>query len=285
MTSFSNPKASEVVGHANRMLQCTVGIESIEDALVEDKYRIWRSIFPARDVAEGILEEQISELFWPLETASDIGSTVRTLASKAAFRRFRIPWIRHVVALVQASEGYPVSFATLLPRSLEIPDEGLESFNPEAVNKAFKSFLNRRGIDKCKGWLIAGLHGEYDSIGGVWRIHWHLLVCGEMIKVINDLRDEEDFKSAKGEAPRVRMSRKPLTDIQKVASYLLQSWWPNRPKGNFADDGIDHRKHRSRLPEPQQTRWLLWMHQRKLSDLVLLIGVRRTTSGFKISKL
>ena len=285
MTSSSNPKASKAVGHAKRMLQRTAGIESIDDALIEDKIRIWKSLFPAFNTAVGVRNEEFRGLIWLLEIASDVGSTVRTPASKAAFRRFRIPWVRHVAALVQASGGHPISFGTLLPRSLEIPDEAFESFDPEAVNKAFKSFLNRRGIDKCKGWLIAGLHGEYDSIGEVWRIHWHLLVCGEMIKVIDDLRDEEDFKSAKGEAPRVRMSRKPLTDIPRVASYLLQSWWPNRPKGNFADDAIFHRKHRSRLPEPQQVRWLLWMHQRKLSDLVLLMGVRRTASGFKMTKL
>lgn len=285
MKNPSNPKASKVVGHAKRMLNRTVGIESIEDALVEDNFRLWKSVFPARDVAKGILKEQISELFWPLEFGSDVGSTVRSLASKAAFRRYRIPWIRHVEGLVCASKGYLISFGTLLPRSLEIPDDEFDDFDPEAEKKALISYLNRRGIDRCSGWLICGLHGEYDSIVKVWRIHWHLLVCGEMINVIDGLRKEENFKSTKGEAPRVRISRKPITDIQRVASYLLQSWWPNRPKGKFAGDGVDHRKNRSRLPEPQQAHWLLWMHQRKLSDLVILMGLRRTSSGFKMTKL
>ena len=219
-------------------------------------------------------------------TAWPCRSTIRTLASKAAFRRIRIPWVRHVETLVQACAGYRMSFATLLPRSLELPGDGLDGFDPAAAKNALRSYLVRRGIAKCNGWLIAGLHGEYDSIRKVWRIHWHLLVCGDAILIVDGLRNEPDFKSIRGETPRVRMTREPLTDIPRIASYLLQSWWPNRPKGIFADNLAEGRtSFRSRLPREQETIWLLWIDKLKLSDLTLLIGVRRSPSGFKITKL
>jgi hypothetical protein len=270
--------------HATKPSSDGLEIEAL--TLVEDMKRIADGLVAIKqDEGNRAFRRAAEALIQKLQAVIDGDTTVATLASKTVMLMHRQRWVLDVVKLFAESSGYPISFVTLLPKSLEIPDEGLESFDPEAVKKAFISYLNRRGIDKCKGWLIAGLHGEYDSIGKVWRIHWHLLVCGEMIKVIDRLRTEEDFKSVKGEAPRVRMSRKPLTDIPRVASYLLQSWWPNRPKGKFADDGTDHRKNRSRVPEHQQTRWLLWMDKRKLSDLVLMMGVRRTGSGFKMAKL
>lgn len=276
---------SNTCGHRQTTKPNSDGLETEEQSGDEDFIR-FLSMLVAKEKHPEAFDIQEAEMVQRtiLDAACE-DSMVRTLASKTTMLGIRKPWVRDVVKLFAESSGYPMSFVTLLPRSLEIPDEGLEHFDPEAVKKAFISYLNRRGIDKCKGWLIGGLHGEYDSIGKVWRIHWHLLVCGEMIKVIEGLRAEDDFKSVKGEAPRVRMTRKPITEIQRVASYLLQSWWPNRPKGKFADDGIDHRKNRSRLPEPQQTRWLLWVHKRKLSDLVLMMGVRRTGSGFKMTKL
>ena len=160
------------------------------------------------------------------------------------------------------------------------------SFDAEAAKKALGSYLNRRGIAGRKGWLLAVLHGEYDSIRCQWRVHWHLLACHEMIKVIDGLRAESEFKTIKGERPRVQLTRQPLVNIRRVASYLLQAWWPNRPKGIFADNLVESRtSFRSRLPREQETIWLLWIDKLKLSDLTLLIGVRRTPSGFKMTKL
>jgi hypothetical protein len=261
------------------------GLETVELAFDEDLIRFISMLLAIEKHPEALYVQEAKLVRRTIMDAAFEGSVVQTLASKTTMLGIRKPWVCDVVKLFAECGGLPVSFVTLLPRGLEIPDERLDSFDPDAVKKAFISYLNRRGIDKCKGWLIGGLHGEYDSIAKVWRIHWHLLVCHEMIKLIDGLRAEEEFKSTKDEAPRVRMSRKPITDIQTVASYLLQSWWPNRPMGKFADDGIDHRKNRSRLPEPQQTRWLIWMDRRKLSDLVLMTGVRRTASGFKMTKL
>lgn len=257
------------------------GVEALAEDIIRlkgvklalDKHRANIDVGAARDLEECLYHACFED--WPWDS----------LASKQTMLNERIRFVRDVTSLVDSSMGYDVSSGTVLPRSFEIPDKELESFDPEKEKKALSSYLNRRGIGECKGWLIAGLHGEYDSSRKIWRIHWHLLVCGEMINVIDNLRNEWNFQSAKGEAPRVRMSRQPLTDIPRVASYLLQSWWPNRPTGMFAGDGVNHRKNRSRLPEPQQTRWLLWMDRNKMSDLVLLRGVRRGPSGFKITNL
>ena len=261
-------------------------LESGKEAILEDLIRIKDMLRAIQLVGDRGFRRSVNGLIGKLEavTCGDLSDV--TLASKIVMRKIRKSWVRHVVKVFRACKGYPISFVTLLPRSLELPENGLEDFDPEAANNALRSYLNRRGINKCKGWVIGALHGEFDGIKKVWRIHWHLLVCGEMIPVFDGLRTEADFKSKKGEAPRVRMTRKPITDIRRLASYLLQSWWPDRPKGKFASHNRECRGSiRFRIKEPFQTRWLLWIDKLKLSDLTLLIGVRRTPSGFKITKL
>ena len=231
-------------------------------------------------------KRQARNLMHRIQAAVEGDPEASTLSSKIVMRRVRKLWVRHVRNLVRRSRGHAISFGTLLPWSLELTDEEFEVFDAQAAKKAFKSYLNRRGIAKCKGWLIAVLHGEYDSIRCRWRIHWHLLACHEMIDVIDRLRTESEFKSSKGETPRVQLTRQPLVNIPRLASYLLQAWWPNRPTGKFADTPDDSRTdHRMGLPDPQQLRWLLWMDRQKISDLVLLVGLRRTSSGFKMTKL
>lgn len=260
-------------------------METEAEAISEDRRRIADATKESCKTGNEQIRRAIHRLISHISAAVEKDLSASTLASKTAMRMMRVRWVRDVNKLIAESEGLHVSFVTLLPRSGDIPDSGLESLDPNRIKKAFISRLNRRSIASCKGWLVGGLHGEYDSIAKVWRIHWHLMVCGEVNRVIDGLRKDADFKSGRGETPRIRVTRQPIKDVSRVASYVLQSWWPNRPKGNFAGDDSFHRKHRSRLPEPQQTRWLLWMHRRKLSDLVMMIGVRRTGSGFKITQL
>lgn len=232
------------------------------------------------------IKRKARHLTLKLKAAVEGDPEANTSASRLVMRKVRKLWVRHVRKLVRASKDYAIAFGALLPRHLELTEEEFDSFDAEAANKAFKSYLNRRGIDRCRGWLIAVLHGEYDSVQKRWRVHWHILACHEMIKVIDGLRTEKSFKTIRGERPRVRLSREPLVNIPRLASYLLQAWWPNRPTGEFGEaPGEGRSDHRMALSGLAHARWLIWMDNQKVSDLVMLVGLRRTTSGFKMSKL
>ena len=261
-------------------------LESEEDAKQWELVSIQCLIQAIQQDGDPAFRRQARYLQRRLEAAFGGDPEAETLASRVVMREVRKLWVRHVRQLVRASKGYPISFGTLLPRSLELTAEQFETFDAEAAKKALKSYLRRRGTAKRKGWLIAALHGEYDSARNRWRVHWHILVCHEMIQVIDGLRTENEFKAIKGERPRVRLSREPLVNVPRVASYLLQAWWPNRPTGKFGDrpeaGRSDHRMGLRGLPH---ARWLIWMDGQKLSDLVMLVGLRRTTSGFKMTQL
>lgn len=231
-------------------------------------------------------KRQARNVMHKLQAALEGDPEAHTSASRMVMREARKLWVKHVRKLVRASKGYAISFGTLLPRYLEMTEDEFEAFDAEAANQAFKSYLNRRWIGKCRGWLIAVLHGEYDSVLKLWRVHWHILVCHEMIKVIDGLRTEQHFKTIRGERPRVKLSRQPLVNIRRIASYLLQAWWPNRPTGKFGNKpGEGRTDHRMGIVGTPHARWLIWMDGQKVSDLVMLVGLRRTTSGFKMTKL
>jgi hypothetical protein len=208
-------------------------IESGKDARLEDQIRVRDMLRAIQSSDDPCFRRKAFDLMRRLEAIKNRDFFGETLASKVLMRTVRKLWVRHVKKAVQASKGLPISFVTLLPKSFELRDEELEDFDPAAANNALRSLLNRRGIAKRRGWVIGALHGEFDSIKKLWRIHWHLLVCGGMISVIDVLRNHADYASRKGQAPRVRMSRKPITNVRRVASYLLQAWWPNRPTGKF----------------------------------------------------
>lgn len=261
-------------------------LESREDAEKWEGVSIKSLLLAIRHTGNPDLKRQARHLMLKLQSAVEGDPEADTLASRVVMREVRKLWVLHVRRLVRASKGYPISFGTLLPRSLELTEETFDAFDAEAAKKAFKSYLTRRGIAKRRGWLIAGLHGEYDSIHKCWRLHWHILVCHEMIKVIDDLRKETEFKTIKGERPRVRLSREPLNNVPRVASYLLQAWWPNRPSGKFGDRPAGGRTdHRMGLRGTLHARWLIWMDDRKVSDLLMLVGLRRTTSGFITTRM
>ncbi|CAH0497220.1 hypothetical protein [Novosphingobium sp. CECT 9465] len=261
-------------------------LESDEVAKKWELVSIRRLLMAIQSNGDPGFKSQARNVLGRLEAALEGDPEAVTLASRMVMRKVRKPWVQHAGKLVRASKGHTISFGALLPRHLELTEEEFEAFDAEAEKKAFKSFLNRRGIAKHKGWLIAVLHGEYDSFRKLWRVHWHILACHEMIKVIDGLRTEPDFKKSKRERPRVRRSREPLVNIPRIVSYLLQAWWPNRPSGKFGDAPKEGRTdHRMGIVGLPHARWLIWMDGRKLSDLVMLVGLRRTTSGFKMTQL
>lgn len=132
-----------------------------------------------------------------LQAALEGDPEVCSLASRVEMRRVRERWVSDVEKLVTASYGEPISFGTLRPRYLELEDEELEGYDAGACIRAFKSLLNRRGMARYGGWLVVVMHGERDRIKRRWRVHWHVLACGEMIGLIKGLRTAPAFKGQK----------------------------------------------------------------------------------------
>jgi hypothetical protein len=62
-------------------------------------------------------------------------------------------------------------------------------------------------------------------------------------------------------------------ELRYTVTYLFQGWWPFRPT-LLDENGERLRANRQRLPEPRHTKFLLWLDQRRIQDLYLLLKHR-----------
>lgn len=176
---------------------------------------------------------------------------------------------------------------TIIPRTWEFTPVQLWDANPVFLLRAFLVALYAQGAGKANGWIFAFIHGEWDPIGEVYRLHLHGFAYGDMVVVIDRLRKLPNYRTQKLLADgtlnpvyrRVRMSREWLSSIPFLTTYRLQSYWPERAL--FISDGGTRRRssRKRRIQEPHHTEVLLWLDQWKISDLTLMVGLRVTKDG------
>lgn len=181
---------------------------------------------------------------------------------------------------------------TIIPETWESWAEGLAVEDPRQLLNALRTALYAGGAAQANGWMIAFIHGEYDPIDGIFRIHVHGFACGEMAYVVDWLRKLPNYKTELypedgGVSPvyrRVRMTWKKLNNLPAPITYRLQSYWP--AKANYiSDDGSRTRaKRKRRIAEPHHSQVLLWQDKWKIEDLTLMIGLRVTKAGLKQTK-
>ena len=165
-----------------------------------------------------------------------------------------------------------------------MPAGDLNHFGADGLKAALRSDLNRCGAKDADGFLFAALHGEFEPTEEVYRLHWHLLISGGMIEVVDRLRDRPKYRSRNGDGEavrqRVRIGRKSLEQLPRPLTYLLQSWWPSRWIGHVGDGEVKRQRQRTRIPEPHHSENLVWLDQQRIDDLVLLRRLRVTNAGF-----
>jgi hypothetical protein len=195
----------------------------------------------------------------------------------------------HIYKLVERDPKLAFT-ATLIPRQWEFRGGELDRANPKAMLNGLRSAINRAGFDGSKGWLIAGIHGEHEPTSDAHVLHLHAVGSGSARATIDALRKSWCFKSGTGDAGkvnvkrRIRLSRKPLTGLPSPLTYVLQSYWPEKPIFE-ASDGHDMRWwHKRRIEEPRHAEVLHWLHRNRPRDIVLLMGVYVGAKGLELTK-
>lgn len=176
---------------------------------------------------------------------------------------------------------------TIIPRGWEFTPAQLASVLPSLLLAAFRTDLYRRGAARAGGWLFVFIHGEFDPVAGVFRLHIHGACSLEMVPVLDRLRTMRKYQSVRtlpdgGWDPvyrRVWVRRKPLTNMPDPITYLMQAFWPSRPI--YIDDQGKRRRVREKraIRDPYHAMMLLWLDSCELKDLTLLVGLRVTRAG------
>ncbi len=176
---------------------------------------------------------------------------------------------------------------TIIPRTWERTPEQLALTDPNKLLAPFRTDLYRNGAAENDGWLVAFLHGEFDPVAQVSRLHVHGGCSSEMVPVLDRLRSVSNYRSTP-QLPdgswspvyrRVWIARQPLHSMPDPITYLMQSFWPSRPIYVDADGKRRRVRQKQAIREPFHSQMLLWFDRWHLKDLTLLIGLRVTQDG------
>ena len=214
----------------------------------------------------------------------------QTMASSVYMREQRI---KVIGALWQRLEedGLPFSVVTLSLSECEVTDAKLLQFDPRRSNERLRAALNRAGAIDARGWGCFFLHCEREPTTETFRFHYHGVVSGDMVAVIDNLRKDPAFKveerqvggQAKSYSP-IRMSRAPIENVPRALSYLLKSYWPQSWEGEI-DGRAKRQKRHVRIQGPAHTRALLWLACHEIEQITLLMGLRVGRAGLIATKL
>ena len=236
--------------------------------------------------------ELAAKLLYGAETANPCP----TLASALYMRDVRIRITGAIWQLHDQLARLPRSVFTLIPRGYSLTSEELQAWDLARAKKALRSALNRAGACKADGALIVFLHGEYDEATGRYQLHWHGWAAGGMVDVVRRLRNQAAYKSTNearahdvdGVRNRVFVSRNPIINPAYRISYLIQSFWPSRATGVLAETatgkgGKFRVRGKRRIPEPEHSQQLVWIHQWRIEDISLLIKMSVVGGRLKVN--
>ncbi len=263
-----------------------VRFETEQDSKRED---VRRARGLSRTIAKGILdpdeEARARRIQVDLETAARTGEYAPTLACHLYMRWLRICIAGHLWKLMRITRRHTT--ATIILRSWEFSPDALWDTDPAKLLRRFRTDLYRAGIKAIDGWLFAYLHGEFDPIAKVYRLHLHIALTKSMVPVLDRIRTMGNYRSTRllpdgSPSPvfrRVWIRRKPLVNMPEPITYVVQSFWPARPIHIDGNGRRSRLRQKGAIREPYHSQVLLWLDRWKVENLTLMVGLRMTKAG------
>lgn len=244
--------------------------ETIEACHREDRLRASSSRKLASRTKKKSKRKAILSVARKLEYDARNKPVPKSLSSSLHLRGRRDAIFSQLWRLADKYDG-PITTATAIKRGWEFTPETLAALDVKALLNTFLADLDRRGATEAKGWLIAFVHGEWETPLGLFRLHLHMIVAGNMIKVVDRLRTGSKYKYRKDDNVRfrVRIDRKPLTNLPYPFTYCFKAYWPWKYVCLTANGKRRTRRHR-RIAEPQHTQVLQFLDRHSVSDLVVM---------------
>ncbi|WP_294312335.1 hypothetical protein [uncultured Sphingomonas sp.] len=259
----------------------TSKFETKEATQKEDRQRI-RALrnYPGRSAVE---QRKCNRLARRIHQAAAEEGIV--LASSQSMRDYRG---RCIGELWRLSRGKRTYFVTLIPRGMSVTPDELEEHDPTADIQWLRVTLGRLGANvSARGWIYGYLEGEYNPATGKIQLHYHVIVQGlAMLDAIERLREHSRFLRLPGAANnpdgidvRVHGKRVRQCHLPEVISYTTKGAWYSRWRGTDLEGRRTSQANRCRVPEPANTKVLLWLDRWRVSDMTMLINLRVGREG------
>jgi hypothetical protein len=239
------------------------------------------------------LAAQAMDLHDRMARAMAAGEVPATPASAERWREVCLGPVGHLWKAVEEYGPERVALVTLRQRGLLCEGEDLHTVDPRRLKARLRNPLDRSGVTGASGFMWIGFDLEFDANRGrtgVWDGHWHGIVGGEKIEALEALRERRSFHNARvhplergmKEQSRVHVV-KGLVNLPYPICYCLKGWACHRPSFSTADGVLQRSKRKGRVPTPYLIRWLLWMDQWQVDDLLLRNGITIALNRLHIS--
>lgn len=196
-----------------------------------------------------------------------------TLASALYMRDARLRVGGGLLQLADASPWTPRAFTVIHP-NWAYPADQLLSIDARQVGNQFRTHLNRAGVISAKGFLVACLHGEFEPVSQQYQLHFHGICAGDKLLALDALHNKQGFiRTAEIHRPLVISQ---LNDPVRQISYLMQPFWPKKARVPNGDGTFKRARTKTRIREPYQSLYLLWLDKWRISNMWLLNGIRVT---------
>ena len=260
---------------------------SLSQACQEDKVRL--RITRSDACAYPSIAADANGLADVLESDEEVEQGSGSIASSVFMLHLCIKFVCALLQVIAESPYLLLCVVTLLPAGPDFLVASLKGVDPRRLLAIVRADLNRCGAAKVNGWLILALHGEFDPANGMYRLHFHAVVSGGMVAVVDKLRKLKKYQSKRHDLEKLRtavdkpikVSRKPITNLPTTLAYVLQSFWPARSITELGDGLLRKQRKKRRIPSPQHTEVLLWLDQLELKDIVLLMKIHVSQGRLK----
>jgi hypothetical protein len=211
-----------------------------------------------------------------------------TLASRVYARQVRRKLVGNLWPLAEDRAQGPVVFANLVRTNMWVPADNLLSQNPVDMKRRFINDFDRAGLTRASGWLLGTLDAEFDSVRGGYEFHTGLIVSGEKVAALEEVRKRRSYRWGRHAAHeldmrpfhRMRIDRD-LNNLPDPLTYAAKMRVWNVPTYMSVTGFRERSRYVSRIPEPHYSHWLLWMDKFSVSDLLITQGLQATQNGFR----
>ena len=193
---------------------------------------------------------------------------IGSLADPFTFRDLRRRILGASHELIDENWPCRCSFFTIVQKAWarhpgEIPDVDLDKWK-----RAFRRNLTDAGGTVGDGWLLGTFEAAYDPGYNCYQFHIHGVATDSFVSAIDRMRDKRPYQpwvdvTGIPDCPRpIKLRAVSLADLPRPAGYSFKPYWKLRNAGPAI-----------RLQGDEHTRVLLWLHERRIEDLSVLIGI------------
>jgi hypothetical protein len=214
---------------------------------------------------------EAKQLLEQLQAPRSAPEACATFASLEFMREYRRRFCGAALELLARYDVADIHLYTLIPRGWSYPGRILSRVDPKSLLARLRGQLTRAGLSRHGGWMTAYIHGEYDGVADLFRLHAHVLAVGGKEHAIEALRKLQRFQQSAELARPIQET--PLRDrIRQITYFLAQAYWPE--KDSIADQGRVSVRGHPRIKGDRLAEFLMFIARQSFEDLTWLHGVQ-----------